>query len=62
MYISRTGNELIIKSIVPQYYICAAEVLKGHKSSVKNDPWALFVEKSDFRVFLPPDLGLKCAF
>ena len=62
MYIFRTGNELIIKLTVPQSYICAAKVLKGDKRSVKNDPWALFVEKPDFRVFLPPDLGLKCAF
>ena len=51
--ISITGNELIIKLTVPQYYICAAKLLKGHKSSVKNDPWALFVQNPDFLVLYP---------
>ena len=37
-------------------------MVKTNKSSIKNDPGAPFVEKPNFSVFLPPDLGLKCAF
>ena len=58
----RTGYESIIKPTVPQYYIYSAEVVKTHKSSIKNDTGALFVEKSNISVYLPPYLGLKCAF
>ena len=66
MYFFRIGNEPIINLSVHQYYFSEAKVFNAQKSfvenSTKNDPGALFVEKPDFRVFLPRDLGLKCAF
>ena len=43
-------------------FFCAAKVFKGLKSLVKNDPGALFVEKPNFPMFLPPDFGVKCTF
>ena len=51
MRIFRTGNESIINMGVLQYFVCPAKVVKADKSSVKNDPGALFVEKPDFSVF-----------
>ena len=51
MYILRICKESTIKPTVPQYYIYPGEVVKTHKSSIKNDPVARFVEKPNFLLF-----------
>ena len=57
------SEEPIINLSVHQYYFSRAKVFYAQKSFVKNDPWALFVKKPNFSVFLPSWFGPKmCIF